>query len=147
VGTGEDPRRLGAVSRALRESLGLPAAIPEVPRVIVTRTLEGDGFRIENLVFESRPGLVVTANLYVPARATGSMPGILISHSHHAPRTQGELQEVGMTWARRGCLVLDLAVPLDVDPFPHLAEPLGGLLACFGALFEDDDRAVYVRGA
>ena len=40
----------------------------------------------------------------------------------------------------------DLAVPLDVDPFPHLAEPLGGLLAYFGALFEDDVRAVYVRG-
>ena len=25
-----------------------------------------------------------------------------------------------------------LAVPLDADPFPHLAEPLGGLLALFG---------------
>ena len=94
--------------RALRESLGLPAANSEVPRVLVTRTLEGDGFRIENLVFESRPGLVVTANLYVPARPTASMPGILISHSHHNPKTQGELQDMGMTWARQGCLVLVL---------------------------------------
>jgi hypothetical protein len=40
----------------------------------------------------------------------------------------------------------DLAVPLDADPFPHQAEPLGGLLALFTALFEDDVRAVYVRG-
>ena len=39
-----------------------------------------------------------------------------------------------------------LAVPLDADPFPHQAEPLGGLLALFTALFEDDVRAVYVRG-
>jgi len=92
--------------RALRESLGLQPANPEVPRVLVTRTLEGDGFRIANLVFESRPGLVVTANLYVPATPTGSMPGILISHSHHNPKTQGELQDMGMTWARQGCLVL-----------------------------------------
>jgi hypothetical protein len=92
--------------RALRESLGLPPANPEVRKVLVTRTLEGDGFHIENLVFESRPGLVVTANLYVPARPTGSMPGILISHSHHAPKTQGKLQDMGMTRARRGCLFL-----------------------------------------
>src|SRR5262249_10502719 len=40
----------------------------------------------------------------------------------------------------------DLAVPMEVDPFPHQAEPLGGLLALFGALFEDDVRAVSVRG-
>jgi hypothetical protein len=39
-----------------------------------------------------------------------------------------------------------LAVPLDADPFPHHAEPLGGLLALFTALFEDDVRAVYVHG-
>jgi dienelactone hydrolase len=92
--------------RALRESLG---RFPEPPgdlKVRVTRTLEGDGFRIENLVFESRPGLVVTANLYEPARPGKAMPGILIAHSHHAPKTQGELQDMGMTWARQGCLVL-----------------------------------------
>jgi hypothetical protein len=38
-----------------------------------------------------------------------------------------------------------LAVPLDADPFPHQAEPLGGLMALFTARFEDDVRAVYVR--
>jgi hypothetical protein len=40
----------------------------------------------------------------------------------------------------------NLAVPLDADPQPHQAEPLGGLLALFGALYEEDVRAVYVRG-
>ncbi len=34
------------------------------------------------------------------------MPGIVIIHSHHNPKTQGELQDMGMTWARAGCLVL-----------------------------------------
>ena len=87
--------------RALRESLGLPSAQPGAPRMLVTRTLEGDGYRIDNLVFESRPGLVVTANLYRPASPPPSMPGILISHSHHNPKTQGELQDMGMTWARQ----------------------------------------------
>jgi dienelactone hydrolase len=93
--------------RALRESLGPPRAEPTAPpRVIVAQSLQGDGYRIENLAFESRPGLVVTANLYQPTSPPRSMPVILISHSHHNPKTQGELQDMGMTWARSGCLVL-----------------------------------------
>jgi dienelactone hydrolase len=91
---------------ALKKSLG---AWPEPPRdlkVHVTKTLDGEGFLIDNLVFESRPGLVVTANLYRPARPPERMPGILICHSHHNPKTEGELQDMGMTWARQGCLVL-----------------------------------------
>ncbi len=92
--------------RALRASLGRFPPAPKELKVRITRRLEGDGYRIENLVFESRPGLVVTANLYAPAKPTENMPGILISHSHHNPKTQGELQDMGMTWARAGCLVL-----------------------------------------
>src|SRR5436190_20717030 len=52
--------------KALKESLGAPAEVPADLHVRTTRTLEGEGHRIENLVFESRPGLLVTANLYVP---------------------------------------------------------------------------------
>jgi hypothetical protein len=40
----------------------------------------------------------------------------------------------------------DVAVPLDAVPIPDQAEPLGGLLAVFGALFRDQIRAVYVHG-
>jgi dienelactone hydrolase len=92
--------------QALRTSLGAFPPVPRDLKVRVTRTIQGDGYRVENLVFESRPGLVVTANLYRPARPPKSMPGILICHSHHNPKTQGELQDMGMTWARLGCLVL-----------------------------------------
>jgi dienelactone hydrolase len=92
--------------QALRESLGTFPTANSEPKVLVTRKLEGEGYGTENLVFESRPGLVVTANLYLPARPLELMPGILISHSHHNPKTQGELQDMGMTWARQGCLVL-----------------------------------------
>lgn len=92
--------------QALRVSLGRFPPAPKELKVRITRRLEGDGYRVENLVFESRPGLVVTANLYAPAKPTENMPGILISHSHHNPKTQGELQDMGMTWARAGCLVL-----------------------------------------
>lgn len=92
---------------ALRRSLG---AFPSVkaPRWRMTGEVPGDGFVIENVVIETRPGLVVAANLYRPARRDPDrrMPGFLIVHSHHAPKTQGELQDMGMTWARQGCTVL-----------------------------------------
>jgi cephalosporin-C deacetylase-like acetyl esterase len=92
--------------RALRSSLGPSPSAPKQLKVRVTGRLKGDGYRLENLVFESRPGLVVTANLYLPARPGKAMPGILLSPSHHNPKTQGELQDMGMSWARQGCLVL-----------------------------------------
>jgi dienelactone hydrolase len=91
---------------ALRASLGEFPDSPADLHVRVTRTLEGDGYRIENLVYETRPGLVATAHLYIPVKPGRSMPGLVIVHSHHAPNTQGELQDMGMTWARQGCMVL-----------------------------------------
>ncbi len=90
----------------LRRSLG---EFPEPPTELksrVTGLVDGNGFRIENVVYESRPGFWVTANLYVPAAPADSMPGILIAHSHHRDKFHSELQDMGMTWARAGCLVL-----------------------------------------
>jgi hypothetical protein len=40
----------------------------------------------------------------------------------------------------------ELKVPLDAEPFPHQSEPLGGLLALLGALYEDNVRVVFVHG-
>jgi dienelactone hydrolase len=91
---------------ALRESLGqLPQSSEEL-NIETTGRIRGDGYRIENIVFESVPGLLVTANLYLPTKPRESMPGVLFSHSHHNPKMQGELQDMGMTWARQGCVVL-----------------------------------------
>ena len=76
-------------------------------RVVVTRRSDyGDAFVVENLVYESRPHLLVTANLYLPANPSGKIPAIVVVHSHHAPKTQSELQDLGMTWARSGAAVL-----------------------------------------
>ena len=92
---------------ALRKSLGEFPPVPANLPVHHTRTVEGDGFRIECLVYESRPGVFVTANLYLPASPQkNKMPAFVIIHSHHNPKTQSELQDMGMTWARAGCAVL-----------------------------------------
>jgi dienelactone hydrolase len=91
---------------ALRRSLGSFPDPPEKLVVRVTGEMAGDGFRIENVVLESRPGVWVTANLYLPEPPVERPPGILICHSHHTPKEHGELQDMGMTWARAGCAVL-----------------------------------------
>lgn len=92
--------------KSLRRSLGKLPAKREMVQVHVTREIKEDGYVIRNIVFESRPGLLITANLYVPEPARRSMPGIVLSHSHHSPKSQGELQDMGALWARAGCLVL-----------------------------------------
>ena len=76
------------------------------PKLHITASLQGDGYRIDNVLYQWHKGLWVTANLYLPADPRESMPGILLSHSHHNPKEQGELQDMGMTWARAGCVVL-----------------------------------------
>jgi dienelactone hydrolase len=91
---------------ALRRSLGDLPPRPAMPKSLVTGQIAGEGFKIQNLVFESRPGLVVTANLYSPDPPRPQMPGIVLAHAHHNPKEQGELQDMGMTWARAGCYVL-----------------------------------------
>ena len=102
--------RIAELKRRLAvEDISAASAIADgrqTPKSLVTSTHMGDGYAVENLVFESRPGLVVTANLYRPEPPRQKMPGILISHSHHRPKEQSELQDMGIGWARVGCLVL-----------------------------------------
>ena len=90
----------------LKESLGMWTDAPKDTRVFVTRTFDGDGYVIQCVVYESRPGFWVVANLYLPAKPPEKMPGIIIAHAHHGGKTGGELQDMGMTWARSGVAVL-----------------------------------------
>jgi len=90
---------------ALRRSLGTFPE-PAAPQPTVAGTIDGDGYRIENLRFDSRPDLPVAADLYLPEPLRERMPGVLLVHSHHNPMTQGELQDMGALWAPQGCMVL-----------------------------------------
>lgn len=96
---------------ALRKSLSLhpamaaSAAVNKV-RIEASGQVAGAGFVVENILYESHPGVWVSANLYRPEPPLDSMPGLIISHAHHTSKEHGELQDMGMTWARAGCLVL-----------------------------------------
>jgi hypothetical protein len=86
---------------ALREALHLPEVRPPTD-MRITAQRGGKGYHLVNLVYQSRPGFYVPANLYLPANPPASMPAIVIIHSFHYPNTQGELQDMGALWARTG---------------------------------------------
>jgi dienelactone hydrolase len=75
-------------------------------QIRVTGELPGEGYRLRKLVYETQPEVLVTALLYLPDPIPERMPGIQICHAHHQPKEQGELQDMGVTWARSGCAVL-----------------------------------------
>jgi cephalosporin-C deacetylase-like acetyl esterase len=59
-----------------------PLPEPTPLRARVTGELEQDGYRVEKLLFESRPDFPVTANLYLPETGDGRVPGILFPCGH-----------------------------------------------------------------
>ena len=91
--------------KALAASMGeFPQRRPLETRVM--KEYRGEGYQRQDVVYQSQPGLWVTANLYLPNDIKNRMPGIVIAHSLHAPKTQFELQDMGILWARAGCAVL-----------------------------------------
>lgn len=84
---------------------GLPPKTPLNPRV--TRVIERDAFRIENLIFESRPGFLVTANLYVPNDLRGPAPCVLGSCGHaEEGKAYEQYQQFSQRLACAGFVVL-----------------------------------------
>jgi dienelactone hydrolase/pimeloyl-ACP methyl ester carboxylesterase len=85
-----------------------PERTPLNPRV--TGSVERDTYRIENVIFESRPQFYVTANLYLPKRLNKPAPGVVGSCGHSANGKAHEAyQSFAQGLARQGyvCLIFD----------------------------------------
>jgi cephalosporin-C deacetylase-like acetyl esterase len=85
-----------------------PERTPLNPRV--TKVVEREQYRIENVIFESRPGFLVTANLYLPKNRQGPFPGVVGSCGHSANGKAGDAyQPFAQTLAKLGyvCLIFD----------------------------------------
>jgi hypothetical protein len=73
----------------------------------VTGTIPMDGYRIEKLIFESLPGIHVTALVYVPDGPAGRKPAVLVGCGHSAiGKAYPPYQEIAVRLARRGYVVL-----------------------------------------
>ena len=108
--TAEWRRRRPEVERAFRKAIGLESLPERTP--LHARTLARHDFgdyTIENLIFESRPGFPVTANLYRPkAPAKGKRPAVLCPIGHYLlpGKAYPEIQARCIKLARMGFVVL-----------------------------------------
>jgi len=106
IKTPEDIARRQKDLRAfLLRSLGdMPGRTPLNPRI--AGTLQRDGYRVEKVIFESRPDHHVTANLYVP-EGKPPFPGVLVpcGHSDNGKAYEG-YQRACILLAKNGMAVL-----------------------------------------
>jgi len=49
---------------------------------VVHGKVEGDGFTVEKVYFESAPGFYVTGSLWKPTNIKGKVPGVMFAHGH-----------------------------------------------------------------
>ncbi len=94
------------VRKKVRKVFGpLPRRTPLNPRI--TSVLQRDGYRIEKVIFESRPGFPVTANLYVPENRKLPAPCVLgpCGHSLNG-KAEANYQSFCQGLARKGYVVL-----------------------------------------
>lgn len=99
-------RYVQSVRQRIRESFGPPPEkTPLEPRV--TGVVERDAYRIENVIFQSRPGLLVTGNLYVPKGRKFPLPGVVGTCGHSVNGKAAEAyQSFAQGLARMGYVVL-----------------------------------------
>jgi dienelactone hydrolase len=94
------------VQKRIQQSFGpWPQKTPLNPRI--TGVVERDAYKIENVIFESRPGFLVTANLYIPKGKPFPLPGVVgvCGHSDNGKAVE-PYQSFAQGLARLGYVVL-----------------------------------------
>lgn len=104
-----DEAGLGKLHDDLRQKLlqmigGLPAVKTDL-HAVITGKIPMDGFAIEKLVFQSLPGIYVTALVYVPDDHTAKHPAVLVP-AGHAADGKSHYQALSQRLAGRGYLVI-----------------------------------------
>ena len=80
------PAAIEARQKWARETLwkligGTPERTPLNART--TGSFERERYRVEKVIYESRPGLLISANLYVPRQGNGPFPAVLFQSGHY----------------------------------------------------------------
>jgi cephalosporin-C deacetylase-like acetyl esterase len=95
-----------AIRTKIQQSFGpWPEKTPLKPRI--TGIVEREDYKIEKILFESRPNFLVTANLYVPKGRDFPLPGVVGSCGHSSNGKAAEAyQSFAQGLARQGYVVL-----------------------------------------
>ena len=123
------PNQQANLRRQLFEMLGLqPLPARSDLKAKITGTTERDGIIVENVLFQSRPGLYVTANFYRPAEQDGPLPTILYVCGHGKVNIDGvsygnkvHYQHHGTWFAKNGytCLTIDTLQLGEIEGTHH----------------------------
>lgn len=98
-------RTLNHTMRSNVKLLGLEACVPQNGHL--TNWIECDGYRVENVVFESRPDHHVTGNLYISTDGKRPFPAVLVACGHSANGKAYEMyQAVTALLERNGMVAL-----------------------------------------
>lgn len=105
--TERDARRYRAgLQRQMRDIFGHMPARTDL-NLRVTGELERDGYVVRKLIFDSRPGFAVTANLYVPQGFEGPRPAVLCLCGHaRSAKAYEPYQAFAQALARMGYIAL-----------------------------------------
>jgi cephalosporin-C deacetylase-like acetyl esterase len=104
------PAQIDERNRFVREKFremihGYPERTPLSPVVVATHQREG--YRVENVMFQSRPNFWVTGNLYVPSTGAPPYPAVLSPCGHYPlARMEPEYQCVYINLVKAGFVVL-----------------------------------------
>ena len=119
----------GPARQQLFEMLGIDPLPPKTDlKATVTGTLDHPEFTVEKLHYQSRPGLYVTANVYVPKKLSAPAPAILYVCGHAVVKTSGVsygnkvgYQHWGAWFARNGyvCMVVDTVQLGELEGIHH----------------------------
>jgi cephalosporin-C deacetylase-like acetyl esterase len=96
-------------------------------------TIEADGFHVEKVIFEARPGNYVTANLYLPAGISEPRGAVLFLCGHHEQAKHAdEYQMVCRHFVRAGLIVLAQDPIGQGERFSYYEPSLGGTTVGWG---------------
>ncbi|MBO0933496.1 alpha/beta hydrolase [Fibrella aquatilis] len=97
------------IRQGLREGMELPAQPAFAPLQPIRHSLRTmNGYTVENVAFESLPGIFVTGNLYRPLNQAGKLAAVLCPHGHakeQNARFAEQTQQRCATMARMGAVV------------------------------------------
>ena len=121
------PAEIAARQTVLRQKFidalgGFPDKTPLNARTV--GTLKRDGYRIEKVIYESRPEHHVTANLYIP-EGTGPFPGVLMPLGHSQNGKAAEYMQHGAILLVKNGFVALVYDPIGQGERSQLLDKLG----------------------
>ena len=120
-------KRAKVIKKGIREGAEVTSLKPNKKiKATIHSIKEMDGYTVENVYFESLPGIYVSGNLYKPKVFSGKIPAVLAPHGHGKDPRFGEATQIRCAnMARMGAVVFayDMIGYGDMQQCEHKIAP------------------------